>query len=88
MVVDYVQDCRLCSAVRDNMIIKNAAKCLKCGETIESKHRHDFVSCSCGNLFVDGGKEYLRRGYIDGSMVQELSVQLSEETNDFLYTGN
>ena len=66
------------------MIIRNAAKCLKCGETIESKHRHDFVSCSCGNLFVDGGKDYIRRGYIDGSMVQELSVQLSEET----YTGN
>lgn len=88
MVVDYVQDCRLCSAVRDNMIIKNAAKCLKCGETIESKHRHDFVSCSCGNLFVDGGKDYLHRGYIDESMVQELSVQFSEETNDFLCTGN
>ena len=66
------------------MIIRNAAKCLKCGETIESKHRHDFVSCSCGNLFVDGGKDYIRRGYIDGSMVQDLSVQLSEET----YTGN
>jgi len=60
------------------MIIKNAAKCLKCGETIESKHRHDFVSCSCGNLFVDGGKEYLRRGYIDDTMIEELSEEVDE----------
>lgn len=43
-------------------IIKNAAKCLKCGDIIESTHRHDFKFCSCGSIFVDGGKEYLRRG--------------------------
>ena len=35
-------------------------KCLKCGDIIESKHRHDFVSCSCGTCAVDGGDEYLR----------------------------
>ncbi|MGH2569531.1 MAG: DUF7695 domain-containing protein [Bacteroidota bacterium] len=44
------------------MIIKNAAKCLKCGDVIESKSRHDFRSCTCGAIFVDGGHEYLRRG--------------------------
>jgi hypothetical protein len=60
------------------MIIKNAAKCLKCGETIESKHRHDFVSCSCGNLFVDGGKDYIRRGFIDDTMIEELSEEVDE----------
>lgn len=42
-------------------IIKNAAKCLNCNEVIESKHRHDFVTCKCGKLSVDGGHEYLRR---------------------------
>lgn len=42
-------------------ILRNAARCLKCNEVIESKHRHDFVTCSCGNISVDGGKEYLRR---------------------------
>jgi hypothetical protein len=40
---------------------KNAVYCKKCKQTIESKHRHDFVSCACGN-FVDGGLDYLRRG--------------------------
>lgn len=42
-------------------IIKNAAKCKKCGDIIESVYRHDFVTCSCGSICVDGGKDYLRR---------------------------
>jgi hypothetical protein len=61
------------------MIIRNAAKCLKCGDVIESKHCHDFVKCSCGNLFVDGGKDYLRRGYIDISLIEELSFSEEEK---------
>lgn len=44
------------------MIVRNSAKCLSCGDEIESTHRHDFVTCSCGGLFVDGGRDYLRRG--------------------------
>ena len=47
------------------MIIRNAAQCAKCGDIIESKHRHDFVSCSCDEIFVDGGKDYFRSGAKD-----------------------
>jgi hypothetical protein len=36
------------------------AQCLDCQDIIESKHRHDFVRCSCGNSFIDGGDDYLR----------------------------
>lgn len=43
------------------MIIENKIKCKKCGEIIESKHRHDFKFCKCGAVAVDGGKDYLRR---------------------------
>ena len=42
-------------------ILRNKAKCRACGSVIESKHRHDFVSCKCGSIAVDGGKDYLRR---------------------------
>lgn len=42
-------------------IIRNAFKCKKCGEIVESASVHDFQSCSCGN-FTDGGHEYIRRG--------------------------
>lgn len=42
--------------------IRNRARCLKCGDIIESKYRHDFVKCSCGSIFVDGGNDYWRCG--------------------------
>lgn len=55
------------------MIVRNRAQCKKCGDIIESRHSHDFVTCSCGSLSVDGGKEYLRRvGY------SSLCIELSE----------
>jgi hypothetical protein len=56
-----------------NKIVRNRAKCLDCGDIVESTHRHDFVACSCGAMFVDGGKDYLRRGAKDFSKVEDLS---------------
>lgn len=47
-------------------IVRNAARCDMCGDEIESTHRHDFKSCSCGNISVDGGKDYFRRGWGGG----------------------
>lgn len=43
-------------------IYSNVATCLICNETIRSKNRHDYRKCKCGNLSVDGGSWYLRRG--------------------------
>lgn len=54
-------------------IITNKAKCTRCGDVIESKHRHDWVSCKCGAIFVDGGKDYLRRGFEKLSDIVDLS---------------
>ena len=50
------------SKERRNPIVRNRAQCRKCGDVIESKHRHDWVSCKCGAIFVDGGHDYIRRG--------------------------
>ena len=50
----------------------NQAKCKKCDDIIRSKNRHDFVTCSCGSISVDGGSWYGRRvGELD--MIEELS---------------
>ena len=63
-------------------------KCLKCNGIIESFYRHDFKWCSCGNIFIDGGKDYLRYGgkaLEDGSY--EIIVEdkvLEKEVNKFL----
>jgi hypothetical protein len=46
-------------------------KCLKCDDVIESKYRHDFVTCKCGNAFVDGGSDYTRYG---GSSLDTVEV--------------
>jgi len=55
-------------------ITKNAARCLNCNEIIESKHRHDFVTCKCGKLSVDGGLDYLKRAG-DFNNSEELSEE-------------
>ena len=44
-------------------IIKNVIRCNLCGDIIESTYRHDFVTCKCGCCSVDGGLDYLRRGF-------------------------
>jgi len=52
---------------------RNAAKCNKCGDEIESVHRHDFNRCTCGAIAVDGGTDYLKRAYTDRTDILELS---------------
>lgn len=68
-------------------IIRNRAQCENCGDIIESKHRHDFVHCSCFDeyddhplhgIYVDGGTDYLRRGAVNISEFKELS-ELNDE---------
>ena len=62
------------------MIVENAVTCKKCDDFIVSKHRHDFVTCSCGAISVDGGQSYLRRS---GDLEQ--CLDLSWEIPDEVY---
>jgi hypothetical protein len=41
--------------------MRNRIRCRKCGDIIESKTRHDYVTCKCGAVAVDGGSSYIRR---------------------------
>ena len=41
-------------------LIKNEWKCLYCNDIIESKHRHEYVTCKCGEMSIDGGTSYIR----------------------------
>lgn len=72
-----------------NRYLSNRAKCLLCGEIIESKHRHHFVPCHCGNLIVDGGLDYLKRifnkmdSWVDLSEIaRSLTAEVSCEGGD------
>lgn len=42
-------------------LIRNRCRCKKCGDVIESKSVHDFVRCSCGECYTDGGLDYIIR---------------------------
>lgn len=42
-------------------IVRNSAQCRLCNDEIESKHIHDFVSCKCGAISLDGGHDYICR---------------------------
>lgn len=56
-------------------IVRNSARCLKCGDNIESTHVHHFQWCSCKNIAVDGGQEYLKRvGDIHGENSKDTSI--------------
>ena len=57
-------------------IIKNRARCKKCGDIIESTDRHDIKSCRCGAIIVDGGYDYIRRGFDKRENLEDLSVLL------------
>lgn len=48
-------------------ILRNAIQCRTCGDMIESTYIHDFKSCSCGRVCVDGGLDYFRRGFVESA---------------------
>ena len=35
-------------------------KCNRCGDVIQSMSVHDFVWCSCKNVAIDGGSDYMK----------------------------
>ena len=64
-------------------LIKNAFKCLYCGDVIESKHQHHFISCKCGKMSIDGGTSYIRLvGDLD--MMQNVGeyIEIDDEGNE------
>lgn len=62
-------------------IVRNSAMCRRCGDQIESKHVHDFVTCSCGAISVDGGREYFKRSAVDLTLLIDTSV-VDDEGNE------
>ncbi len=57
-------------------ILRNSAYCTACKVDLQSRWRHDFKGCKCGQVFVDGGYDYVRHGvgitYVDTSIYTEL----------------
>lgn len=56
----------------------NEVQCLKCNDRIRSYHCHDFKTCKCGHVSVDGGLDYHRRLWSDG---KPMFVEIDAEGN-------
>lgn len=62
----------------EKKIVLNRAKCLDCNDIITSYHVHDYVTCSCKKLSVDGGTEYISRSYVDKTKYINMNVYADE----------
>lgn len=61
-------------------ILVNKIKCNHCGDIIESRYTHDFKYCKCGCVAVDGGREYLKRSFMNSTDdYTELSKYVEEK---------
>lgn len=61
------------------IIKRNAVKCNRCGDIIESTHRHDFKWCSCQTVAVDGGLEYIKRCFKSEGDYTDLSETIYDD---------
>jgi hypothetical protein len=62
--------------------MRNRAKCKLCKNIIESKHLHDYVTCPCGEISIDGGSGggYIRSSARDPNNL----VYVDDEDNEIL----
>jgi hypothetical protein len=63
--------------------MRNRAKCRLCNDIIESTHVHDYKTCSCGEISVDGGNEYHRCSAKDFHNF----IRLDDKDNQHLIVG-
>jgi len=59
----------------------NAIECLNCGDTIFSRVRHDMRYCSCGEVAIDGGFNYVKMSAKDpgNCIVKKISIGQSRK---------
>lgn len=62
------------NSVKSYKLVRNALRCTACGDIIESKHRHDFVTCYCGSWSVDGGLDYVKRSFKENPFVPQIDL--------------
>jgi hypothetical protein len=71
-------------AIASGKLMLNAVECGLCWHVIWSEHRHDYRTCKCGNISVDGGLDYLRR--VGGQPYRELSIYIDKDDRGRLAT--
>ena len=57
-------------------------KCGQCGDVIQSHYTHDWWSCTCGAIFIDGGTDYTRIGGADWKFTDEEETKRRTENEE------
>jgi hypothetical protein len=63
---------------------QDAIHCLSCDDVIYSVMRHDFRSCTCGSVSIDGGRDYTSISYKPNSSYANI-IPYRTVTLDLLY---
>ena len=63
----------------------NAIKCKKCGDIIFSRSVYDCHPCSCDDIFIDGGFDYLRIGWKGKNPPKSFEIEINA-TKEELYS--
>lgn len=87
-VTDYHDFCNINTPAAERQKLNvgdlwiNGAVCHICDTYIRSRNRHDYVSCKCGNVSVDGGSCYGKLAYVDIKMVTRVYVAFTDVKDD------
>ena len=64
----------------------SALKCLRCGDVVFSRARHDMRFCSCGNCAIDGGFEYCKCTAEHMDRIEPIQIDLPDDiTKEILW---
>lgn len=65
---------------KSSFIIVRAIKCLKCGQIIFSRSRHDFHWCKCRSIAIDGGFDYLKvTGNLENFIEKRIKIKATKK---------
>ena len=53
--------------------------CLDCDTITYSRYRHDYHSCKCGKVSVDGGPAYFKCGFETGANYKTVTIDLATQ---------
>lgn len=61
---------------RQKMLGVSAIFCHKCRDLLYSRFTHDYRTCECGNVMIDGGRDYTRCGGEEANTFTLLRIQI------------
>ena len=67
------------------MVLVKGVICPNCHDFIYSRAHYDFRYCTCRNVFIDGGFDYLKYGAKDVNKVKRKQINIPKVTRKDLY---